>query len=321
MGVYGGAATGAAMWMRRAWTKVPLEVPCSRPMTRILNSPDAVATAAEVLRAGGVVVLPTETVYGLAGMTRCEAALDQIYTLKGRPADNPLIAHVSSIDMARSCVGVWTPQADSVAEAFWPGPLTIILPKAEDIPGRAVAGHATIALRWPDHPIAQALVEAVGSPLSAPSANRSGQISPTTAAHVASDYASVDAAAELLILDGGPCRRGIESTVLDLCGSVPRILRPGAVSREDIEGVLGSVSGDDAPMQQSASPGTRSRHYAPGTPVTVFPAGTAPDLTGASACVVISISAPRCESPHAHFRLPSDPEAAAGVFYNADLEA
>jgi len=234
---------------------------------RIVRVDDAALDAAsKQLASGGLVVMPTETVYGLAGSTRDPGALEKIYTLKGRPGNNPLIAHVLGADEARGLVRGWNECCDQLAEQFWPGPLTMILRRDESVPALASGGLETLAVRSPSHPVARSLMTRFGHPVSAPSANRSGDVSPTCAEHVLSDYQGVEEAVDLRILDGGPCDVGIESTVLDLSGPGPRILRPGALSTEDLAEVIGKVS-SPAHWGQGSSPGTASSHYSPRTPV------------------------------------------------------
>ena len=184
----------------------------------------AVAQAAEELRRGAVVALPTETVYGLAANAFDAQAVQQIFTIKGRPAHNPIIVHVADKTMARRCVAEWPALADKLAAAFWPGPLTLVLPRSQEIPDAVTAGGPTVGVRWPSHPIMQAVIRACGFPLAAPSANPSNEISPTNAEHVARGLGKRIA----LIVDGGHAQVGIESTVLDLTVSPPRLLRPGA---------------------------------------------------------------------------------------------
>ena len=223
--------------------------------------------AADILRRGGLVAFPTETVYGLGGDATDDAAVRRIFEAKGRPSTNPLIVHVADMFLAKRQAAGWTEAADRLAEAFWPGPLTIVLPAADSISKLVAAGGQTVGLRVPDHAVALDLLRAfaeIGSgAVAAPSANRSNHVSPTTAEHVRAELGeSVD-----LILDGGPCRVGIESTVIDLSGEVPTILRPGGVSREAIEAVIGPVQfrgGSDAGV--AASPGRQVRHYAPAVP-------------------------------------------------------
>ena len=233
---------------------------------RVLDGrePDAIASAVDILESGGVVGMPTETVYGLAAATHDPEAIARIYRLKGRPTSNPLIAHVLDSDGGRSLVrpGSWTNEAERLAELFWPGPLTLVLPRSDQVNPIATGGRDSIAVRAPGHPVARALLEAFGAAVSAPSANRSGAVSPTTAEHVAADYADTP----LCILDGGPAEVGLESTVLDLRGGNPRILRPGHITAADLQPVLGAVE-DSSVLVQGDSPGTSPRHYAPRTPV------------------------------------------------------
>lgn len=215
--------------------------------------------AAELLRNGRLVVFPTETVYGLGANALDPAAVARIFEAKGRPLTSPLIVHVSSIEMARELAAVWPPQAQALAEHFWPGPLTIIVPKAAQVPDLVTAGLPSVGLRIPAHPLALELLGAAGIPLAAPSANRFTQLSPTTAEHVRESLGDrVD-----MILDGGPCTVGIESTVISLAGEMPKILRPGLISQTDIETVIGPVETG----MGAESPGQHPKHYSPRTPV------------------------------------------------------
>ena len=230
-------------------------------LTRLAPAdPQAIAQAAACLNAGGLVAMPTETVYGLAADATNDRAVAAIYAAKGRPAFNPLIAHVGGA-AAAAREGALDEFARRLAEAFWPGPLTIVAPVAPtcQVSLLARAGLETLALRAPDHPIAQALIAAAGVPLAAPSANRSGRVSPTTAAHVAADLdGRID-----WILDGGPARRGVESTIVACLGGRPRLLRPGALTRERIEAVLGVALDAAVPDSAPIAPGQLSSHYAP----------------------------------------------------------
>ena len=225
----------------------------------------AVAEAAGILSAGGLVALPTETVYGLAGNAADPAAIEAIFRAKNRPADNPLIVHLADGSRVDRFSPSTDPRVQRLTEAFWPGPLTLVLP-ARPAFSAVCRGLDTIALRVPDHPVALAVLRACDLGLAAPSANLSGKPSPTTAAHVARDLSGKIP----LILDGGPCRVGIESTVLDVTGPRAVLLRPGAVTAEMLSAVLGEPplgSGTDQEMKRS--PGTRYRHYSPETPVYV----------------------------------------------------
>lgn len=240
--------------------------------------PSLLAKAAAILRNGGLVAFPTETVYGLGANALDGRAVDRIFEVKGRPASSPLIVHVGSIEMARSLALEWTELADKLARAFWPGPLTLVVPKQPRIPDNVTAGLATVGLRQPDHPVAEALIREAGVPIAAPSANRFTGISPTTAEHVLKSLGDrVD-----LILDGGATRIGIESTVLSLAGDRPRLLRPGMLSREDIEAVAGEIEvGDITAEGAHPSPGLHRKHYSPMTPVRLIEGDRLPSGSGA----------------------------------------
>ena len=231
-------------------------------MTRFAEaSPEAIADAAACLRAGGLVAMPTETVYGLAADATSDAAVAAIYAAKERPAINPLIAHVLDMDAAREHA-VFSREAETLARAFWPGPLTLVLPVASTcrISLFARAGLETVAVRSPSHETARALIGAAGVPLAAPSANRSGAVSPTTAAHVVADLdGRVD-----WILDGGPCRHGLESTIIGCLAARPQLLRAGAITCEAIASILGSPI-DSTSLARAApnAPGQLASHYAP----------------------------------------------------------
>jgi L-threonylcarbamoyladenylate synthase len=225
---------------------------------------DVISEAAQALARGEIVAFPTETVYGLGANARDADAVAKVFAAKTRPRFNPLIVHVPDLAAAET-YAVFNDTARRLAEAFWPGPLSLVLPKrpACGIADLVTAGLDTIALRAPNHPVAQALLAEAKLPLAAPSANRSGRVSPTEAEHVAAELGTLPA----MILDGGPCQRGIESTVIRVTDGVPVLLRLGAVPREEIEAVLGhpiDLAGEDAPI---ASPGQLERHYAPTTPL------------------------------------------------------
>jgi len=223
---------------------------------------NAVQRAAELLRTGKLVALPTETVYGLAANALDPKAVASIYTAKGRPTINPIIVHVSNLEMARQCTTSWPEEAENLANAFWPGPLTLVLPRSKIIPDIVTADGPTVGIRFPSHPIIKAVIQACGFPLAAPSANPSNQISPTTAEHVRASLGTKIS----LILDGGQSRVGIESTVLDLASNPPRLLRPGMVQAEAIEKVLGkslAQSGIVTPGSTLRSPGMMKKHYSP----------------------------------------------------------
>jgi L-threonylcarbamoyladenylate synthase len=229
-------------------------------------TPDTVAEAARLLAKGELVAFPTETVYGLGADATQGLAVARIYEAKGRPHFNPLIAHVENVDAA-SAVAVLSPLAERLAAAFWPGPLTMVLPRAPGCPVSqlATAGLDTIAVRVPSHPVAMALLSSFGKPVVAPSANRSGHVSATTAAHVAADLGDRVA----LILDGGRTPHGIESTIVAVTDESPVLLRPGAVTAEALTGLLGAPVRFAAPLHADKpnAPGQLESHYAPGVPV------------------------------------------------------
>jgi L-threonylcarbamoyladenylate synthase len=237
----------------------------SAAVSVLAADPAAIARAGRVLAEGGLVAFPTETVYGLGGDATSDAAVAAIFKAKGRPSFNPLIAHVANLDQAAALVEL-TPAARRLAGRFWPGPLTMVLPRRKDSPVSllASAGLDSVAVRMPDHPVALALIKAAGRPLAAPSANRSGRVSPTRAEHVAECLEGRIA----LVLDGGPCRVGVESTVVDLTEDPPTLLRPGGITAEELEAVLGTplrraLETPDTPR----SPGQMESHYAPALPV------------------------------------------------------
>ena len=232
---------------------------------------NAIAEAAEIIRRGGLLGIPTETVYGLGADALNEEAVGHIFEAKGRPQDNPLIIHVPSADwLERYCRDV-PETAYALAEKFWPGPLTMILPRREMVPLRTTGGLETVGVRCPDHPVTLAIIEAADVPVAAPSGNTSGRPSPTTAAHMIEDMnGKIDG-----IVDGGPCTVGVESTIIDLTVQPPRLLRPGGLPLEALEEVLGEVAVDKAVTGKLAAgekpraPGMKYRHYAPHAPVTV----------------------------------------------------
>ncbi len=225
----------------------------------------SLAAVGEILQNGGIVGIPTETVYGLAANAFDGDAVAKIFKAKGRPQDNPLIVHISDISQLGSVVSCVPDSVYTLAEKFWPGPLSIIMPKGERIPDEVSCGLDTVAVRMPSHPAARDIISAAGVPLAAPSANLSGSPSPTTAQHVIDDmWGRADA-----IVDGGMCDVGVESTVISLVGDKPRLLRPGGISLEQLESVLGEVDVDRAvlaelePGQKAASPGMKYKHYSP----------------------------------------------------------
>ena len=231
----------------------------------ISPEPERIARAAAVLHRGGLVAFPTETVYGLGANALDAAAIAGIFRAKGRPANNPLIVHVPEARDALPLVADWPDTAERLAQRFWPGPLTLVLPKKVVVPDIVTAGGPTVAVRVPAHPVALALLRAAGIPIAAPSANRSTQLSPTRAEHV---IRGLDGLIDL-ILDGGPTTGGLESTVLDVTTSPPRLLRPGLVGQAEIEAVIGPI-GHIGPIHTEdplPSPGMMSRHYAPRKPL------------------------------------------------------
>lgn len=228
--------------------------------------------AVSILRAGGVIAFPTETVYGLGADARNAAAVQRVFDIKGRPSTNPVIVHVADATVGRRFASEWPDAATALVERFWPGPLTLVLPKVDAIVPAVTAGRSTVGLRAPDHPRTLELLRQFNGPLIGPSANRSTHVSPTTAQHVRDELGD----ALDLVIDGGPCRVGIESTVLDLSGASPAILRPGAISREQIQAIIGEVAMRpivaDASTAASA-PGQQAVHYAPITPTYRFDPG------------------------------------------------
>src|SRR4051812_35429336 len=230
-----------------------------------------IAKAVQILKQGGLVAFPTETVYGLGADATNRSAIEKIFEAKGRPSTNPLIVHVADIALARKYAAQWPQAAQLLAEKFWPGPLTLVLPKSSAIVDLVSAGKNTVGLRVPNHPLALNLLNEFSGPLAAPSANRSTRVSPTTAEHVRYELGdAVD-----LILDGGPCTVGIESTVLDLTTTRPIILRPGAIIREQIQELIGPTdlfTGQTDPSKSASSPGQQALHYAPRAPAFRFEA-------------------------------------------------
>lgn len=244
-------------------------------MTKVLHlnsadpEPAAIREGASVIRRGGLVAFPTETVYGLGADVLDAAAVQRVFTAKGRPATNPLIVHVATVDEAKRLAAGWPNDADRLANKFWPGPLTLVLEKSNRVPGIVTAGGNTVAIRMPAHPVAIALVRESGRPLAAPSANASNTVSPTSAEHVTKTLAGrID-----LVLDGGPCPGGVESTVFDLTTQPPRILRPGPVTAEQLKAIVGDLSVERVALDADEilpSPGTSERHYAPHATVEAY---------------------------------------------------
>ena len=231
----------------------------------------SIKEAAQILRDGGLVAFPTETVYGLGANALDASAVAKIYEMKGRPETSPLIVHASSIEMARTLVTAWPREAEELAHRWWPGPLTLVLPKSPQIPDIVTAGLPTVGVRIPAHPLALELIEACGLPLAAPSANRFKELSPTTAGHVKAAFGG-----SIPVLDGGPTRIGIESTVVSIADGKVTLLRPGMIALGEIEQAV-------APEGAHPSPGMAARHYSPRTPLLLVsdPSAELPDRRGA----------------------------------------
>jgi L-threonylcarbamoyladenylate synthase len=282
---------------------------------------EAIAWAAAVLRGGGLVAFPTETVYGLGANALDAEAVARVFAAKGRPATNPLIVHVAGAEQARVVTADWPAAAEPLAVRFWPGPLTLVLPKRATVPEIVTAGGPTVAVRVPAHPVALALILETGVPVAAPSANRSTQLSPTRAEHV---LRGLDGRIDLL-LDGGPTTGGLESTVLDLTASPPRLLRPGLVTPAEIEAVIGPIDRTVAAAagdRPSPSPGMQPRHYAPHTPLELAEDGGWQRVTALSRQGLqvgwLTFAAAREELPGLHtIVMPHDPAAYATQLYAA----
>lgn len=293
---------------------------------RVAADAEGIRQAAEALRRGELVVFPTETVYGLGAHALDPRAVAGVFAAKGRPADNPLIVHVADARAARRLARAWPPEAEALANAFWPGPLTLVLPREARVPDATTAGLDSVAVRVPDHPVARALLDACGVPVAAPSANRSGRPSPTRAQDAEDDLG--DAVA--VYVDGGPTRVGLESTVVSLVGPRPVLLRLGGVPREALERAVGPLeaAGKD---DLARSPGTRHRHYAPRARVHLVHGGRR-ELEAALARLSagggrVALVAAREDAPEgAHVRVPAglrEPEAWARVLFALlrDLDA
>ncbi len=296
-----------------------------RLTTRVLvtdpNEPDSAAldAGAQILLRGGLVAFATETVYGLGGIATVPEAVSRIFAAKGRPALNPVIVHVAGIDQARKCVAEWTEAAECLARRFWPGPLTLVLNRAEIIPDVVTASRCTVAVRAPAGKVALGLIERLGKPIAAPSANRSNGLSPTRAEHVLAD---LDGLIDLVI-DSGPTSIGLESTVLDLTTARPRLLRPGPISKQELQDVLEDLPVVELMAGESAarpsSPGQMPVHYAARTPS--FRVETEEELKGIlhrEKIAVVSLG-PRVDralpAAHARFTLES-PVTAARLLYD-----
>ncbi|MBM4127443.1 MAG: threonylcarbamoyl-AMP synthase [Nitrospira sp.] len=255
------------------------------------NHPESIRLAAEIIRSGGLVAFPTETVYGLGCDAVNPEAAAKVFEAKQRPAFDPLIVHLADQSMVETVAKHIPPTAIVLMDAFWPGPLTLILPKQPGVPDLVTAGLPTVAVRVPDHPVAQALIRESGTPIAAPSANPFGYVSPTTAQHVSDGLGDrVD-----LILDGGPCPVGVESTIVSLTGATPQLLRPGSLSLETIQSVIGPVDRAASAVEAMHAPGQSARHYATRTPVTILSApGAWPVFRGGERRGLLAMSEP-CE--------------------------
>lgn len=280
----------------------------------------AIEEAARVIRTGGVVAFPTETVYGLGANALDPAAIGRVYAAKGRPAYNPLIVHCASRAEARQLSREWPDAAERLARKYWPGPLTLVVQKHEIVPGEVTAGLPTVALRVPDHPVALALMRASGTPIAAPSANPYSELSPTRADHVIKTLGDrID-----LILDGGPTQVGIESTVVDVSGPEPLLLRPGTIDRTEIEAVLGRPVGSPTAFAGEVprpAPGMVTRHYSPRAEVQLFPSqdttaflAAARERSGRRVAALLLQASPLAEVEQT-IRMPTDAAAYAHQLY------
>ena len=275
-------------------------------MTIVSPSHGSIDQAAKTLRDGGIVAFATETVYGLGCDTFNLDAINLVYATKGRPIHNPMIAHILDSGWVTLVTDEWNDQCSRLAEAFWPGPLTIVLPKKDNVPSSACGGRNTIAIRCPSHPVARQLLTRFNKPISAPSANKSGYVSPTTAKHVDEEFNG-----DVCVIDGGPCEEGIESTVLSLVGK-PSILRPGTITQHAIEKIIGSVTQTKRTIQGD-SPGTAQQHYAPLTNATLVTTHEI-NLVDDEHCVALAIFgnpqlAKKC------IRMPSTPKEYGAMLY------
>ena len=271
-----------------------------------------IGRAAEIIRQGGLVGFPTETVYGLGANALHADAVARIFELKGRPRFDPLIVHVASPDQLPPLVKEIPKMARKLIAKFWPGPLSLVLPKQECVPDVVTAGLPSVAVRCPAHPIARRLIEAAGVPIAAPSANRFCAVSPTTAQHVIDQFGERLS----LVLDGGPCEVGVESTVVSFLTEQPMLLRPGGLTREEIEEVIGPLQNAPADSSQPASPGQLPRHYAPTTPLIL--SDSAPSPSPGKRAGLLAFGKPASESGFAAVEVLSEREdlreAAANLF-------
>jgi L-threonylcarbamoyladenylate synthase len=291
---------------------------------RIVSAAEGMAEAVECLRSGGLVVFPTETVYGLGANALDPDAVARIFAAKGRPSTNPLIVHVPEVAAARELADEWPATADKLAAQFWPGPLTLVVRKAAVVPNVVTAGGPTVGLRVPNHPVALELLRSAGVPIAAPSANRSEEVSPTTAQHVADSLGPYTD--DLLILDGGPCTVGVESTVLDVTSEPPHILRPGMVTEAMLRQVIMmGVGAKHTRHGVARSPGQMVRHYAPkASVVPVSRESWAGEFRAGDGVVFCGSYPPRVRESGDRFRfLPAEPHVYARSFYAMlrDLDA
>lgn len=276
--------------------------------------PGVIARAAAVIRAGRLVAFPTETVYGLGANALDPQAVRKVYEAKGRPGANPLIVHVTDAMHVLNVVKEWPATADRLARRFWPGPLTLVVPRGPEIPDEVTAHGPTVAVRCPAHTLAQALIRAAGAPIAAPSANRSTELSPTRAEHV---LAGLEGRIDM-ILDGGPCPGGIESTVVDASGDGVRLLRPGPITVPMLEEVIGPVAIAGTVEGPARSPGQMAKHYSPRTPLRLLlPGVAAADWLGqsgdASRLAILTFKGgTACDAD-----LSADPVVAAAHLYDA----
>lgn len=269
-----------------------------------------VEKAIQLLKAGKVIAVPTETVYGLAGDACNEQAIRQIFALKNRPADHPVIVHIAGAEQLADWARQIPDTAFQLAKKFWPGPLSFVLKKADHVSSLVTGGQDTIALRSPNHPLTHEILKGFGGGIAAPSANRFGQLSPTCAEHVAKSFPELP-----LIVDGGPCQVGIESTILDLSSNAPRILRPGMISKEQIERVIGS-SVEQAEKTSPRASGSRPSHYAPNTKTTLLKTKELENfiLRATQRIILLSFDM-HDEWPCKTFVMPKDPAAYAHIIY------
>ncbi|MEA3643140.1 MAG: L-threonylcarbamoyladenylate synthase [Lamprobacter sp.] len=285
-------------------------------MELLQPDPSGIQRAVELLRRGELVAFPTETVYGLGANANDDQAIGRIFAAKGRPANHPLIVHLPAADTMRAWARAIPDAAWRLADVYWPGPLTLVLNKAADVSNRITGGQDTVGLRVPAHPVAQQLLQTFGAALAAPSANRFGRISPTTAAHVLDEFAVENRV--LAVLDGGACSVGLESTIIDLSDKQPRLLRPGMIDLTEIEQLLGEKVARPAIGDGPAAPGRLPSHYAPTTPLAVMSGDAiAAMLTQARpGIVVLARQAPVADiGAHHWVIMPNDPEAYAFRLY------